>query len=43
MCEKPTPLGVGWIVHLFYDLTGFDTSLVLSLMDAKASLVVKVL
>ena len=20
MCEKPTPLGVGWIAHLFYSL-----------------------
>jgi hypothetical protein len=19
-CEKPTPLGVGWIAHLFYNL-----------------------
>ena len=40
MCEKPTPLGVGWIAQ---NKKGFDTSHILSLMDAKVSLIVKVL
>ena len=40
-CEKPTPLGVGWIAQK--NIKGFDTSLILSLMDTEVSLVVKVL
>ena len=43
MCEKPTPLGVGWIAQIKIIYKGFDTSLMLSLMDAMVSLVVKVL
>ena len=42
LCEKPTPLGVEWIAqNIIYK--GFDTSLMLSLMDTKVSLIVKVL
>ena len=53
MCEKPTPLGVGWIAQImcmkilktytYYNIKGFDTSLILSLIDTIVSLVVKVL
>lgn len=39
MCEKPTPLGVGWIAQ---NIKGFDMSLMLSLMDTEVSLIVKV-
>ena len=40
-CENPIPLDVGWIAQKIK--IGFDTSLMISLMDTKVSLIVKVL